>query len=136
MKQPKNVVKNTRKFGVGSIGLTGILLIIFAILGGIMGGLTGALVGILMILSLWVLTWVAIIPFVGIFWFVALFNIVMDYIYSIAPQMAGLVAQNAFPRIALFWLYVIMGSIACIVFSVIAVIVIIAGIAAILSLKD
>jgi len=122
-----------KKFGIGSLGLTGILLIIFAILGGIIGGITGIFVGILMVLVLWVLIFVALIPFVGIFWFVTLFNMAMNYIYSIAPQMSGLVAQDALPRIGLFWLYVIIGSIVCIFMSALVVFFIIVGIVSVAS---
>lgn len=133
MNKPKFKVK---KYGIGTMGLTGVLLIIFAILGGIMGGLTGALVGILMILFIWVISWTILIPFAGIFIFVWLFNAGMAYILTIAPTMTGLLLPTALPYMALFWLEVIIGSIACIFISVLAVIVIIAGLAAIISLRD
>jgi hypothetical protein len=124
---------NTKKYGISSIGLTGIMLIIFAIIGGIMGGLTGMFVGILMILFIWVISWSVLIPFVGIFIFVWLFNAGMAYILTLAPTMTGLLLPTSLPYMGLFWFEVICGSIACILVSVIAVVVIIAGLAAVLS---
>jgi hypothetical protein len=127
---------NIKKYGIGISRFSLILILIFMILGGIMGGLTGALVGLLMILFVWVIAWVVLIPFAGIFIFAWLFSAGMAYILSIAPTMTGLLATNALPYIGLYWLYMIIGSVVCIFMSVIAVVVIIAGIAAILSMRN
>jgi hypothetical protein len=127
---------NVKKYGVGTISLTGILLVIFAILGGIMGGFTGALVGILIVLYVWVISWSTLIPFAGIFIFVWLFHAGMAYILTLAPSMTGLLAVDSLPYQGLFWLETILGSIACILMSGMLVIIVLYGIAMLVSNRD
>jgi hypothetical protein len=128
--------KTTKNYGVGSFGLTFLLLVIFGLVGGIIGGWLGLFVGILMVLMTSVISWIGLVPFGGIPLYIMFYNIFMDWLYTIAPSMGSLLAQDALPRIILYWIFFIMTGIVCVIMSAFAVIIIIGGIAAVLSWRD
>ena len=137
MKDVKDKTKKvTKRFGFSSFGLTGLLCVIFGLLGAVVGGLQGLAVGIVMALMTSLMAWVGLVPFAGVILFVGFYNQFMDWLYSLAPQMGILLSPDALPRVILFWIYTVVASIACIAFSFLAVVVIIAGLAAITSLKN
>lgn len=120
--------KTTKSYGLGSWSLTAMLLVIFAIIGGILCGWTGVGVGIVMVLAGAIISWVGLIPFGGIPIYMFLYNYVLDWLYVNVPQAASMLAPDALPRIALYWIFGAVAVIGCVIFSVIVIALIIAGI--------
>ena len=137
MKDVKEKTKKvTKRYGFSSFGLTGLLCVIFGLIGAVVGGFAGLAVGVVMALMASLIAWVGLIPFAGIFLFMGLYNTFMDWLYTLAPQMNVLLSPDALPRVILFYIFGILSGIACVIFSFIAVIVIFAGIVAILEYRS
>jgi hypothetical protein len=134
--QKEKTVKTTRTYGVGSFSLTLILMVIFGLIGAIVGGFSGLAVGIVMVLMASIISWSGLIPFAGVFLFVGFFNQFMDWLYTLAPNMGVLISPDALPRIVLFWIFGILAAVATVVFTILAVIIVLAGIVAILEYRN
>ena len=134
----KMVSKETEKkvakgYTSGTLSITFLLCVVFGLIGAVVAGWAGLAVGIVIVLMASLISSIGIIPFAGIPLYIWLYNVFMDWLYTVVPQLGSFLAPDALPRVVLFWIFGIMAGIACVVFSALAVIVIIGGLAAVLS---
>lgn len=121
-----NKKKSLIGWGIGNFSLTTILCIIFGIIGAIVGGWTGLGVGIVMPLAMGVVTLVGLVPFVGAFMFYPnAYNWFMDWLYNAVPSMHSFLAQDALPRVVLFWIGAVCATIATIIMSIVVIVIIV-----------
>ena len=109
----------TKAFGLGSFGLTFLLMVIFGIIGAIVSGWTGLGVGLVMPLIACVISYAGIIPFVGFWLYILAFNPIFDWLYKVIPQMGVFLAPDALPRIVLFWIFLILSALATVIISIV-----------------
>jgi len=116
-----------------TLSLTFLLCVVFGLIGAVVAGWVGLAVGIVIVLMASLISNVGIVPFAGIPLYIWLYNAFMDWLYSVVPQLGSFVAPDALPRIVLYWIFGIMVGITCVVMSVVLVLIVIAGITALLS---
>ena len=125
--------QTTKAYGYTSWSITFLLCLVFGIIGAIVGGWTGLGVGVVMVLMCSVISYAGIVPFGGIPLYIMFYNMFMDWLYSVVPQMGVFLAPDALPRVVLFWVFGILAGIACVIMSFVLVVIIIAGLAALLT---